>query len=138
MDTFFLPLLISLLVLAAFLRDDFIFSLVYLFAGAYALGYWWSRRALSAIRAKRYFVKKAFIGEEIPIVLEVTNKGILPIVWAQIHDSLPVELSIPNFFRRVVSFGPYERMRFEYSLLARKRGYYPIGPLRFTLVISWD
>ena len=135
MDTFFLPLLISLLILAAFLRDDFIFSLVYMFAGAYALSRWWSHRALSEIRVERHLAKKAFIGEEIPVALEVTNNGILPIVWARIHDSLPVELSTPNFFRRVVSFGPYERVRFEYSLLARKRGYYPIGPL---LVNSGD
>ena len=129
MDTFFLPLVISLLVLAAFLRDDFIFSLLYLLTGAYVLGRWWNHRALASIRVKRSLAEKAFIEEEIPVVLEITNRSILPVVWARLHESLPVELSTPNIFRRVVSFGPYEHTRFEYTLLARKRGYYPIGPL---------
>ena len=41
----YLPLLILLVVIAAIFRDDFSFTLLYLFAGAFALGTWWSRGA---------------------------------------------------------------------------------------------
>jgi uncharacterized protein (DUF58 family) len=129
MDSFFLPLLIGLLVLAALLRDDFIFSLIYLFTGAYALGRWWNYRAIASLRVSRTLASKAFIDEEISVTLEISNRGILPVVWVRLHDSLPIELSTPNFFRQVIRLGPYERVQFEYTLYTRKRGYYTIGPL---------
>jgi uncharacterized protein (DUF58 family) len=125
---FFLPLMIVLLVLAALLREDFIFSILYLFAGSYALGRWWSRRAMAAVRVERLISARAFLEEEVPVRLELTNTSWLPVPWLRLHEALPIDLISPNFFRRVVSLGPYEKMRFEYTLRARKRGYYPIGP----------
>jgi len=38
----YLPLLLFLIFVAAFLRDDFAFTLVYLLVGVFLVGSWWS------------------------------------------------------------------------------------------------
>lgn len=121
--------MVALLLLAAFLREDFVFTLLYLLAGAYAIGRWWSRKALRNVKAQRSFEPRAFLEEVVPVQLSLANASWLPVVWLHVHDALPVELTTPNFFRRVISLGPYEHVRLEYQLKARKRGFYPIGPL---------
>jgi uncharacterized protein (DUF58 family) len=45
---------------------------------------------------------------------------------------LPVALAGPNSFQSVVNLGPHTSANFEYSVEARKRGYYLIGPLSFS------
>src|SRR6266545_7460038 len=125
----FLPLLFVLLLIAAFLRGDFALTLIYLVVGAILAGVWWSRRALGQLETKRRFNTHAFLGETIKIDLHVRNKGWLPIPWLELHETLPVALVGPNSFQSVINLGPRADANFEYSVEARKRGYYPIGPL---------
>jgi len=127
-DNFFLFLILLALV-AIGLREAFVLTLVYFLAGVYAAGRWWSHRALSAVHFTRSFPKRAFLNEKVPLKLELINTRWLPVIWAQINESLPVELIVPNSFQRVVSLGPHGRARFELTLNADKRGYYTIGPL---------
>lgn len=129
MSAYFLALMVILLFVAALVREDFVFTLLYLLAGAFALGRWWSRKALESLQVKRRYAERAFLGEEVDVTLELYNPSLLPVVWVRLHESLPVELAVPSFFRRVVSLGPRERVQLHYQLRARKRGYYPIGPL---------
>lgn len=125
----YLPLLIFLIFVAAFLRDDFAFTLVYLLIGVFLLGSWWSRRAITGVTYKRTFYNHAFLGEQIKVELEINNTRWLPVPWLRIREGLPVQLSGPDSFNRVLTLTPRAREDFEYSLEARKRGYYPIGPL---------
>ncbi len=69
-------LLIVLLVLGALLRENFIFTVVYLLAGAYALSRWWSRKALASITAQRKFPRRLFLEEEAPVTLILRNIGL--------------------------------------------------------------
>jgi len=125
----YLPLLIFLIFVAAFLRDDFAFTLVYLLVGVFLVGSLWSRQALAGITYKRNFYSRAFLGEKIRVELEIINTKWLPIPWLRIRDGLPVQLSGPDAFNRVLTLTPRSKGTFEYTLEARKRGYYPIGPL---------
>jgi uncharacterized protein (DUF58 family) len=125
----YLPFLLLLLVLAAVLRADFVLTIFYVFAGMYFIGQWWTHRALAAIRFSRTYQDRAFLGEQVTVALHVANTGRLPIVWLRIHDTLPINLATPNFFRQVVSLGPRAHQSFHYELDCRRRGYYPIGPL---------
>ncbi len=124
--TFFL---VILLVLAALLQEDVIFTLIYLFLGVYILGGVWSRRTLAGIIHRRILPARAFFGDEIPVRVEVANLSRLPAVWLRIQESVPVDLSIQKNLKQVVSLGPRGKVQFEYTLRARKRGYYRIGPL---------
>ena len=125
----FLPLIIVLLLIAAFLRGDFALTLIYLVVGALVAGIWWCSRSLAQIEARRRFSAHAFLGETIKINLHVQNKGWLPIPWLELRETLPVALAGPNSFQSVIHLGPGAGANFEYSVEARKRGYYPIGPL---------
>lgn len=115
--------------LGALLHEDFIFTVIYLLAGVYALSRWWSRRALANIAAQREFPSRLFLEEEALVKLMVRNQGWLPAVWVRLNDSLPVNLSVPNFYRQAISLAPKEGLTLQYMLKARKRGYYELGPL---------
>ena len=125
----FLPLLFVLLLIAAFLRGDFALTLIYLVIGTLVAGLWWIRRALAQVETKRQFSQHAFLGETVKIDLHVQNKGWLPLPWLELRETLPVALVGPNNFQSVIHLGPRAEAKFEYSVEARKRGYYPIGPL---------
>ena len=125
----FLPLLIALLLIASFLRGDFALTLIYLVVGAMVMGMWWIRRALPHLEARRHFNTHAFLGERVKIDLHVQNKGWLPLPWLELRETLPVALVGPNSFQSVIHLGSHAEAHFEYYVDARKRGYYPIGPL---------
>src|SRR5215207_6589492 len=125
----FLPLLIVLLVIASVMRGNFALTLLYLVAGALGAGLWWGRRSLAQLETKRRFPQHAFLGEQVKIQLHVQNKGWLPLPWLELRETLPVALVGPNSFQSVIHLGPHAGANFEYSVEARKRGYYPIGPL---------
>lgn len=128
----FLPLLIILLIIAAFTRGDFALTLIYLVVGALAAGVWWGRSALAQVETKRRFSKHAFLDEQVKVQLRVQNKGWLPVPWLELRETLPVALVGPNHFQTVTNLGPNADVQFEYIVQARKRGYYPIGPLSVT------
>lgn len=125
----FLPLLFVLLVIASFMRGDFALTLIYLVVGALATGVWWPRRALAQLETGRHFNDHAFLDEKIKVDLHVQNKGWLPLPWLELRETLPVALVGPNNFQSVIHLPQRGDVHFEYTVEARKRGYYPIGPL---------
>jgi uncharacterized protein (DUF58 family) len=125
----FLPLLVVLVLIAALMRGDFALTLIYLVVGALLAGLWWSRRTLTQVHIRRSFQKHAFLGEKIEVDLHVQNTGWLPVPWLELRETLPVALVGPNSFQSVIHLGLRGEAKFDYSIEARKRGYYPIGPL---------
>ncbi len=127
----YLPLLVVLIAVAAVFRDDFSFTLLYLFIGVYALSSWWARRGLAAITYRRHFTNRAFLGEQVHIQLEIRNQSWLPIPWFRFHEGLPVDLSGPESLQQIASLGPRDAVKIDYTVNARRRGYYPVGPIYF-------
>lgn len=125
----YLFLIVLLLAVAAFMRDDFAVTLIYLLVGASALGLWWSRRALSRVTLSRTYTPWAFLGDKVNIRIHLRNKGWLPVLWLSIQESLPVGLSTVQAFEQVTTLGPREEIELGYTLGARKRGHYMVGPL---------
>jgi uncharacterized protein (DUF58 family) len=128
LDTYFFLLLVLFFV-ASFMRDDFALTLLYLILGTFAAGMWWSRRALGQVKHEREFIDHAFVGEKINVRLRVENAGWLPLPWMELREALPVELGGSRPFQRVTQLPGREKVRFEYTLEALKRGYYQLGPL---------
>jgi len=129
MSSTLVTLLVVLLILAAFLRGDFALTLVYLVIGAFAAGSWWGRKALAQVDVQRRFTTHAYLGEKIKINLQVMNKGWLPVPWLEVRDALPVALAGPHSFQTVTNLGSHADAKFEYTIEALKRGYYPVGPI---------
>jgi uncharacterized protein (DUF58 family) len=126
----FVPFLLILFAIAALLRVDFFFTIFYLFFAIYLLSRLWTPRTVKHLHVQRCFVNRAFPGDRVTVDLTVHNAGWLPIPWLEVHESLRVELAAPPFYHEVVSLDPRERRRFHYTLHCRRRGYYPVGPLR--------
>ncbi len=127
--------ILVLVAIAALFRIDFVFYLVYLLFGAYLLSRWWLERSLSGVRVQHEYESRAFVGDHVRVCLRVCNDSWLPVPWLRIHESLPIHLISPNFYRAVISLLPGQERLLEYELHCRHRGYYALGPL---LVSSGD
>ena len=127
----FLPFIIFLMVLAVFLRAESALTIFYMIIGIFILGFWWNRRAISHIEVTRDFGDHAFLGDEITVKLIINNRSILPVLWLEIHESLPVNLRAGRSVKHVFSLGIRDKKEIHYQLNALKRGYYALGPLLF-------
>jgi uncharacterized protein (DUF58 family) len=125
----FLPFLLFLFVIAAIIRAEVYFSIAYLFFLVYWASRMWMQRVARGLALERRFTPRAFYGDEVEVEVKAHNRSRLPIPWMELHESLPVELIAPPFRTAVVNLGAHGRHRFRYTLMCRKRGYYPIGPL---------
>lgn len=125
----FIPAILLLVVLAAIVRDDSVFTLCYLIVAVFLVGRWWSRRSFKAVTFKRVFTNRAFPNEVVPVRLEINNSGWLPVAWLSVLDSAVPEISSGQSFKQVLSLGPKAEKQFDYTLRTYKRGYYAVGPL---------
>ena len=128
-----LPYLLGvILLLALLLRLDFVFYIVYVVGGVWLLARWATPRSMRALTVRRNFVDHAFLGETIPVALELNNRTRLPMPWLRINESLPPDLAATAQISRVFTLRPREQLVIDYDLRCLRRGYYPIGPLRLT------
>lgn len=124
-----LPFLIVLLGVAFITKVDFFFYLLYALVGIYVLGRIWARRSLAAVHLSRHHDRRVFWGERFAVQVDVRNRGLLPVLWMRLADTVPAELASGRAFRKVLSLLPREQVRLTYSLAGRRRGYYTMGPL---------
>lgn len=124
-----LPLLVVVIVLAFLIGSDSLFYLAYVLVGLWLLTMIWMRQALADLRIERRFPARAFHGEVAQARLVVRNLGRWPVLWLKLHESLPLDLHVPNFEQRVVSLASKEQVALDYQLKCWRRGYYMIGPL---------
>lgn len=125
----FIPFLLILFAIAAVLRVDFFFTIVYLLSLVYLLSRLWVQHSIKRLQVQRCFVDHAFCGDLVNVEIRMRNSGHLPIPWLELHESLPVELSTPPFYQEVLSIGGRSSHQFSYYLNCSRRGYYTIGPL---------
>lgn len=128
----FSALILILLLLAFYLRVDFIFYVIYVSVGIYAWGRWLLPRTIKNLHSGRHYDSHAFWGEIVPVTIQLTNKGRLPIPWIQVQESIAIQLKTGEPLHQVVSLGRGETTEFNYKIIARRRGYYQLGPLRLT------
>lgn len=125
----FAPFLIVLFVVAAFLRVDFYFTIIYLFFATYVLSQVWTRLSIRNLAASRTFVNRAFPGDQIAVDLTLRNRGWLPVPWLEVYESLPAGMASPPYQREVLSVGAHGLTTLRYTLRCERRGYYQLGPL---------
>jgi len=123
-----LSLFLVLLAAALFTRVDYFFFLLYALFGIYFVGRFWARRSVAAVQLHRRHEQRVFLGESLPIQVDVHNRGWLPVLWLQISDGVPAEINPGPAFRQVLSLLPRERRTLRYTLIGHRRGYYRLGP----------
>ncbi len=132
MGAFFIFFLLIMVILASFSQDSFIFTVVYLFAGAYLLGSYWNSRIMQSATFKRDFIDHAFPGETIQVNLELKNKSRLPAIWLQIQELVPADIAASKSIQKVITLPSRGSANIIYPLSPKRRGYYRVGPLRFS------
>jgi uncharacterized protein (DUF58 family) len=101
----------------------------------------WQRACFSGVTYRRRFSqRRAFFDEEVDLVLEVTNRKVLPLPWLEIEDEVPEALTFldadltsaykPRRRTLVHLCSPrwYERIRRRYRVRCAHRGLYEFGP----------
>jgi uncharacterized protein (DUF58 family) len=126
-DLFWLTLV--LFIVAAALRSELFFYLLYVIVGLQVLSRLWLRRGVRRLRWRRRAPAAAFTGERATVEIELINQGLLPIPWLTLTESLPAALHSPPLIREVLSLGAGERRVLTYTLVSQRRGYYKLGPL---------
>lgn len=124
--------IVVLFLVAALMRVDFFFYVLYVFFGVYLLSRVWVRRGLAQVRVERRTEERSFWGERHRVEIRVVNDGWLPVPWLHLQERLPQPLGFPPVRNHAVSLMPHESTSFSYELDCRKRGYYEIGPLRLS------
>lgn len=122
-------LILVLFFVAAALRSELFFYLLYMVVGLQALVRFWLWRGTKQLNWRRRMPLAAFPGEQTTIELELENQGLLPLPWVTVTDSTPPSLRNPPTIREVLSLAAGERRVLTYSVSAQRRGYYRMGPL---------
>lgn len=128
----FFVFIVVILALGAATGESFVFTILYLLVGVMVIGRWWSSKSLASVAFQRQFNRRVFPKEEVQVHITIENKGLLPLVWLRVCDLLPVEISPQQAIQEVITIGPRGRAEIEYQLVARKRGYYRVGPIKIS------
>jgi uncharacterized protein (DUF58 family) len=135
---------IAMLIISLLLRNGLLFTLSAALLMAAGLARIWNRFWDYGLEYRRIIEpRRAFVGEEIEMVIEIVNRKPLPLPWLEIIDELPDDLELVGISpspsvrpRRVelinlLSLRWYERVRRHYRLRCKTRGYYTLGPVVF-------
>jgi uncharacterized protein (DUF58 family) len=120
--------IIILFLLAAFLRIDFFFTILYLMTGVYIILHIWSDQIMKKLSIKRIFSDRAFIDDTIKISLTIKNGSRLPIPWLMVNERIHWHLATSSSLRQVITLKGKETRTFTYILQAKQRGYHKVGP----------
>jgi uncharacterized protein (DUF58 family) len=90
---------------------------------------------------RKWIYRKGFIGEEIPLTIEIENKKPLPLLWLQTLDLWPRVIAPTEEGTMVISHKPdvgylthwinlrwFARNTHSYQLPLKARGYFQVGP----------
>jgi len=126
----FTVLIIVFLIFAFVLQVDFIFYIVYICLGIFAWGRWMTPRILRSVETTRAFNDHAFWGEKVPVTITLRNTSRIGLPWLQVRESVAVNLMIQQSASQVLTLRGRETLSLIYSVQARRRGYYKIGPMQ--------
>lgn len=114
---------------AAFFRVDFAFTVALFLAITFVLVRVLPKRWERNFSVVRRFLDRAFVGDVVEVTISARNRGLLPMPWMELYETMPSELASAQPRRRILSFGPREEATDSYQLTCRSRGFYPIGPM---------
>ncbi len=121
--------LLVLFLIAALLRMDWVYYLVYVVGGIWIFSHWWIGRSLGKLTVGREMLDHAFVGEHIPVRVRVRNSSWLPLPWLLIEDRVPLDLKDTPEYRYILTVGSRGVTDHQFALYCKRRGYYTVGPL---------
>jgi uncharacterized protein (DUF58 family) len=136
------PLLGLVILLGALFDLPWVVTLAVTLLVVLLLAWWWNRYALRNIHyRRRWHYRRGFPGERFDLRIEVENRKPLPVSWLRVRDAWPnavgpedADILAPTHIPgqgtlvNLYSLRWFQRSVRAYTLLMRKRGYYPVGP----------
>ena len=108
-----------------------------------AMSWLWNRLSLEEVYYRRSIAQtRVFMGEETTLTVSLTNRKPIPLGRVEVEDEYPEEIEIEGaevanssnpkgmIMRHRTSLAWYERIRWDYTLKCRTRGFYRFGPTR--------
>ena len=139
-----LPILAIVFILGILLQLDLLVALSTTLLVVLSVATWWQKHALDNVTYQRkvHYIR-GFPGEKTKLQLVVENRKLLPLSWLRTQDPwaravgpedeevmAPSHIPDRGFLTNVFSLKWFERVRRTYILHFRKRGIYPVGPVR--------
>ncbi len=125
-----LGLVALILILGYLLRIGFLTYALYVVLALVGSSKLMASHGLRGVQHRRHCeVKRARIGERVPVRVEVTHGGRWPVPWLLIEDLTPAALPRTGTAVRVAALRPGGGLSLRYSLECTRRGYHQIGPL---------
>ena len=128
MSSIFWALLV-LFLFGALLRMDWVYYLAYVVGGIWLFSTWAVRRSLARVRVTRRFLDRAFIGQQIAVAVTIENQSRLPLPWLKVDERVPLDIKDLAQYSIALSVGGRASVAHAYTLAAKRRGYFPLGPL---------
>ncbi|HEY9087020.1 MAG TPA: DUF58 domain-containing protein [Anaerolineaceae bacterium] len=137
------PLLLMVILLGALFSLSWLVSVAAALVVLLYIAWLWNRHALDNVHyRRRWHYRRGFPGEKFDLRLEIENRKLLPVSWLRVCDAwpravgpedttvlapthVPDQGSLVNLY----SLRWFQQAARGYSLLLRKRGYYPVGPI---------
>ncbi|WP_439629641.1 DUF58 domain-containing protein [Gemmata sp.] len=129
--------IVLLLGLALALQAGLVAFAGYVLLGVYLVSRFIARSWVRDLHAERACdASPREIGESVEVVVTLTNRGALPILWVLVEDLVPDlaarvkpgRLSVKGKRLQVASLGPRRTKTIKYTVTFLTRGYYPLGP----------
>jgi len=108
-----------------------------------AVAWLWNRYALRGVLYRRQLSeRRAFVGEEVMLSIQVTNGKLLPVAWLKAEDELPTALPLigdrlapshketVGYLVNLYSLRWRERVTRRFRLSCAQRGFYALVPVR--------
>lgn len=123
------PALLVLLVLAVLARTPALFLVLWFLLALYAVSRIWSWLMSRQVQVRRQCNDRAFAGDELVVMLQVTNSGRVPVPYLEVRDRLSVRLTTTYPTEYVLSLGGKQETRIRYTINCQSRGYHVLGPI---------
>jgi uncharacterized protein (DUF58 family) len=130
-----LPVLVGVaLVFARFAGGRLPYFIFYLSAGSLLVAWLWTRHAARRtdclIEVERDRVE---VGQSLRVKVRLDNDTFLPLPWVEVDDETPKHLVQTDMPRQATSVSLWGSRVINFRLTARRRGFYPVGPISITL-----
>lgn len=130
-----LPVLVgAALVFARMSGGRLPYFLLYMSGLVLLVAYLWTKHALMRTDCLVAVEKnRVEVGQTIAVRVRLDNDTMLPLPWVEVDDATPQHLVATDMPRQATAVPLLGSRIINFTLTARRRGHYPVGPIRVTL-----
>ncbi len=117
------------LFISVIVRVEFGLAVLLLLGAVLALGFLVPRQVAAHLEVERSLPDRAFFGELVPVDLTIKNRSVLPALWVEVWELLPLAIAPAHAsIKSVLAIPARDERKIHYQAHARRRGFWRIGP----------